>query len=107
VSTYTLLFIALKYEGYKVFRTCVCLIECDKQIKWNLYKLEEYRQRYASQLCTYTGLVEDTWLLQDGTVLMTKLELDFTQGNGVLSITISEGIRDEYTRRPEWIDPKM
>jgi hypothetical protein len=38
---------------------------------------------------------------------MTKLELDFTQRNGVLNITISEGVEDEHTKRPVWIDPKM
>jgi hypothetical protein len=32
-STYTLLFVAWKSEGYKKFRVCIHLIECDKQIK--------------------------------------------------------------------------
>jgi hypothetical protein len=43
-------------------------------------------------------------LIPDGTVLMSILELDFTQRDGVLNITISESIRDDYTRRPEWIN---
>jgi hypothetical protein len=79
------------------------LIECDKQIKWNRYKLEEYRQRYASQLSTYTSPIEDTWLMHDGTVLMTRLELNSTQRGDVLNITISEGIKDEHTKIPELI----
>jgi hypothetical protein len=106
-STYTLLFITWKSEGYKELRARVHLIECDKRIEWNQYKLEEYRQRHHSQLNTYTGPIKDTWLIHDGTVLVTRLELNLTQRNGVLNITISEGIKDKHTKRPEWISPEV
>jgi hypothetical protein len=106
-STYTLLLITWKYEGYKELCACVHLLEYDKQIKWNLYKLGEYHQRYASQLSTYAGPIKDTWLMHDGTVLMTRLKLDFTQRVGVLNIVISEGVMDEPTKIPSWISPKM
>jgi hypothetical protein len=102
-STATLLFVAWKFEGYKVLRACVHLIEYGKQITWNEYKLREYHQRYVNQFSTYTGPIEDTWLTRDGTVLMTRLELDFIQRNGVLNITISEGVKDEHTKRSKWI----
>jgi hypothetical protein len=102
--TYTLLFITWKSEGYKELCARVRLIEYDKHIKWNQYKLEEYRQKYHSQLNTYTGPIQNAWLLRDGTVLTTKLELGFALRNGVLDIIISEGVKDDYTRRPEWVD---
>jgi hypothetical protein len=95
-----------KSEGYKNFRMLLQLIKYGKKIYWDETMLEEYYQRYANQLSTYTGPIKDTWSISDGTVLMAKLELDFTQRDGVLNLTISEGIRDEHTRRPERIDPE-
>jgi hypothetical protein len=101
---YIRLLMAWKSEGYKKFCMFIHLIECNKQINWNRIKLEEYYQGYASQLCTYTGPIKDTWLMHGGTVLMTRLELDFTQRDGVLNVTISEGVENEHTRIPIWID---
>jgi hypothetical protein len=106
-STYTILFIAWKSEGCKALRACVHMIECDKRIEWSGHKLYEYHQRYASQLSTYTGSIKDTWLIHDGTVLMTELELDFTRRDGRLNINISEGARDDHTKISTWINPKL
>jgi hypothetical protein len=102
--TCILLFVNWKSESYKKFRVFVHLIEYNKTFYWDKLSSEEYYQRYASQLNTYTGPIENTWLIPDGIVLRTRLELDFTQRDGVLNITISEGIEDENTKRPEWID---
>jgi hypothetical protein len=101
------LFVAWKSEGYKKLRIFVQLVRCYKFLHWDKIKLEEYYQRYVNQFSPYTGPIKDTWLTDDGAVLMTKLELDFTQRDGVLNITISEGIGNDHTRRPIWIDPKM
>jgi hypothetical protein len=98
------LLVAWKSEGYKNFCVFVHLIECNKWPYWDEIRLEEYYQRYADQLSTYTGPIKDTWLIHDGTVLMTELDLDFTQRDGVLNITISEGSKDEHAKRPEWIN---
>jgi hypothetical protein len=106
-STSTLLFIAWKSEGYKELRACIRMVERSKQMKWDAYKLREYYQRYANQFSTYTDYTEDTWLMRDGTVLMTRLELDFTQRNNILSITISKSTKDDHTKRTVWISPKM
>jgi hypothetical protein len=103
-STFTLLLVAWESEGYKKFCVLVRLIECNFQPFWFKIKPEEYYQRYASQLCTYTDPIENTWLLPDGAIIMTRLELDFTQRDGVLNIIISESVSDEYTRRTEWIN---
>jgi hypothetical protein len=106
-STYIGLVVVWKSEGYKDIRMCVHLIEHDRRFYWNGTKLKEYYQRYASQLCEYTGPIKDTWLTRDSIALMTRLELDFTKRDGILNITISEGIDDEHARNPVWIDPKM
>jgi hypothetical protein len=103
----SLLFITWKSEGYKGLCVHVHLIEHNKQIKWNRHKLEEYYQRCVSQLNTYTGPIKDTWLIYDGTVLVTRLELDFTQRDGVLNIAISEGVMYGHIKRAEWIGSEM
>jgi hypothetical protein len=103
-SMRTLLLIAWKSEGYKKFRVFVHLIEYEKAFYWDKLNLEEYYQRYTSQLRIYTGPIKDTWLMPDGTVLATELELDFTQRDGVLNVTISEGLEDKKTKRLEWLN---
>jgi hypothetical protein len=105
-STYIRLFLTWKSEAYKKFCVFVHLVECEKWSMWDKHELEEYCQRYASQLCTYTGPIRDTWLMPDGTVLMTKLELDFTRRDGVLSLTIYRGIKGERTKKLEWFKLK-
>jgi hypothetical protein len=105
-STYTLLFVAWKSEGYRNLHVVVKLIECDKQIMWNYTKVKEYYRRHVHQLNIYTSPIKYTWLTRNGVVLMTRLELDFTQRDGVLNIVVSKGIRDEHTRRPTWINLK-
>jgi hypothetical protein len=105
-STYIRLFVVWKSEGYREFRMFVHLTEYEEKCDWSKVGLEEYYQRYASQLCTYTGPIKDTWLIPGGTVLMTEVELDFTQRDGALNIIISGGIEDERTKKPEWINVK-
>jgi hypothetical protein len=105
-SPHISLFVAWKSEDDKEHYTCVKLIECDRAFHWDKTKLKKCYQGYTNQLNTYTGLIKDIWLRPDNTVLMTRLELDFTQRDIVLNITISEGVEDDYTKRPEWIDVK-
>jgi hypothetical protein len=104
--SYIRLFVVWKSEGYRNFRAFVRLIEYDEKFCWNIDRLKECYQRYTSQLSTYAGPVRDTWLVHGVTVLITGLELDFTQRDGVLNITISEGSENEHARRPERIDPE-
>jgi hypothetical protein len=103
-STRIRLLVVWKSEGYKKLRTFVHLIEFNKWPRWSGAKMEEYYQRYVNQLNTYIDPIKDTWLMPDSIVLMTRLELDFTQRDGILNVTISEGMSDEHTRRPEWVN---
>jgi hypothetical protein len=98
----TTLFVAWKSEGYKKFRVFVQLIEYDMGFYWYNFG-REYYQRHVNQFSIYTHPIKDTWLIENGAVLMTRLELDFMQRDGVLNIIISEGIRDGSTKRGEWI----
>jgi hypothetical protein len=38
---------------------------------------------------------------------MTRLDLAFVKRDGRLNVTIAEGIKDDDTRMPIWISPKM
>jgi hypothetical protein len=102
-STYVRPLVAWKFEGYKKYCVFTHLAEYDEQIEWDGIKLEEYCQRYFSQLSTYAAPIEDTWLLHDDTVLMTRLDLNFTQRNDILNITISEGTWHDRIKKPVWI----
>jgi hypothetical protein len=105
-SKYIRLFIAWKYEGDRKYRVLVHFIEYKKKFDWDETALKEYYKRYADQLDIYTGPIKNTWLIPDGTVLMTRSGLNVTQGYGILNVTVSEGIRDNYTRRPVWFSPE-
>jgi hypothetical protein len=99
-----ILLIAWKSGSYKNFCVFMHLVECNEWSSWYEATPEEYYQRYANQLLIYTGPIKDTWLIPNGTILMTELELDFTQRDGVLNITISKGAENTHTKRPELID---
>jgi hypothetical protein len=106
-STTIQLFVAWKSEGYKKFCTYVHLLECDESFVWNETRLKEYYQRYTHRLCTYTSPIKNTWVIHDGTVLVTELALNFMNRDGRLNVTISEGIKDDYTKMPMGINPEL
>jgi hypothetical protein len=104
-STHAQLLVAWKYKGYKKVRVFIHLIECDEQIDWNEIKLRICCQRCVNQLSTYTDLTKETWLLHDGTVLMTRLELYLIQ-DGVVCVVISDSFRDNRIKKSVWISSK-
>jgi hypothetical protein len=105
-STYIRLSVIWKSEGYKQLKVFVHLVEYEKRYSWGANELEDYYQRYASQLRAYTTPIKRKRLLDDGTVLMIKLEVDFTQRDGVLNVAISKLKNSVCTRKPEWISLK-
>jgi hypothetical protein len=82
---HVLLFIVWKSEGYRKLHVHINLVECDERFYWSNAKLDEYYRSYVDQLSTYAGPIRDTWLTRNGTVLMTRLELDFTQRHDALN----------------------
>jgi hypothetical protein len=90
-----------KSVGYEKLHVFVQLIEYDEQFNWDKVKLKDCYHHQFNQFSIYTGPIEDTYLTHDVTILMTGLELDFTQRDGVLNITIYEGIKDDHVKIPE------
>jgi hypothetical protein len=105
-STYIRLSVIWKSEGYKQLKVFTHLVEYEKWCSWSANELEEYYQRYASQLCVYTTPIKQKWLLDNGTVLMIELEVNFTQRDGVLNVTLSKLKNSVCTKKPEWISLK-
>jgi hypothetical protein len=103
---YILLLVAWKSEDYKKYRVVLQLIEYDETFHWYEVKPEAYYQKYVSQLSTYTDPIRDAWSISDSITLITGLELDSTQRDGRLNITISESTSDDYGILPVWIDPE-
>jgi hypothetical protein len=103
-STHIRLFVAWKSERYKEFCVFIHLIEYSKQVDWNRIKSKEYYRRYANQLSIYTSPIKNKWLINDGTVLMTRLNLDFMQKDGRLNIFITEGNKTSRAMKPVWVD---
>jgi hypothetical protein len=99
--------VAWKSESYKKLQVFIHLIESNLRIEWDQVKLDDYYQRYANQLSTYTGPIKSTWLMPNGVVMIVRVDLDFTQRDSILSITISDGVEDEHTKRPVWFDSDM
>jgi hypothetical protein len=86
-------------------RFCVSLIECAGEFAWNEDKLWELYRKHSNQV--YENYKSDivTWLLSDGAVLKTKL--DVTYGSDCkLDIVISKGTGKDEMSEPIQIDPK-
>jgi hypothetical protein len=87
-------------------RICVraLLIKHSNSIIWNEDTLEKLYSMLFS-LCKASGIIEDTWLLDDAIVLMTAF--NWEEENHRFEITISEGTREDGTMEPLWISLNM
>jgi hypothetical protein len=99
-STRIQLFVAWQFDGYKKFYAYAHLLECSESFSWNEIRLKKHYQRYTHQLNRYTSPIKNTWLIHDDTVLMTSLELTFVKRDSILNVTVSEGIKDDCTKKP-------
>jgi hypothetical protein len=81
----------------------VLLIKHSNIIAWNEDTLEKLYSMYLF-LCKGDDIIEDTWLLDDATVLMTtsKWEMDHA-----IEITLSEATRKDGTMAPLWFSLNM
>jgi hypothetical protein len=105
-STSIQLFVTWESASYKEFRVCTHLLKCNNLFVWNEIRLKGYYRKCVRQLRTYTKPIEDTWLIHDGIVLRTRLELTFVKSNSRLNVTISEGIKDGRAKIAELISPE-
>jgi hypothetical protein len=84
------------------FSVRALLIKHSNTITWNEDILEKLHSMYLF-LCRNNDIVEDTWLLDDTTILVTTFKL----GKDNDEITISEGTRKNDTREPLWVSSNM
>jgi hypothetical protein len=73
------------------------LIKHSNAITWDEDKLERLYSMYRTQH-TYGYFIEDTWLLDDATVLMTTSIWE--EKRHTTEVTISEGIRERNSMEP-------
>jgi hypothetical protein len=88
------------------YRICVraLLIKHSNVVIWDEDTLGKLHSMHIA-LCRDAGIIEDTWLLDDATVLMTTSKLE--EENRTFEITISEATRKDGTMEPLWVPPNM
>jgi hypothetical protein len=86
------------YNSYK-FHVNVMVIEHGDVITWDEDKLKRLYSMHRA-LHTYGPIIEDTWLLDDETVIMISSRLKVGR---TIEITISEGASKDSLIRPIWI----
>jgi hypothetical protein len=79
------------------------LIKHSNTITWNKDTLEKLHSMHSS-LCGDDDVIEDTWLLDDATVLMTTSKWKVGQINEII---ISEGVRKDGVIEPLWVSSNM
>jgi hypothetical protein len=99
----TWLAIIWKINHRKEFLTASYLIEYDENRGWNRDKLMKL-VKYYELTNIQNGSVEETWLMHDNTVLLTKLNVTHKVSYN-LGVTISETGMGDDTRRPLYFDP--
>jgi hypothetical protein len=82
-----------------------CLIEYADYFTWDEDKLWALYKKYRNRFHTNYKSSIITWLMNDGTVVETKLDATH-RFDYKLNIVLSEGIREHNTRRPMEVDPK-
>jgi hypothetical protein len=82
---------------------CALLIKHSNIITWNEDMLEKLYSMYTF-LCRNDN-IEDTWLLDDATVLTTILKSK--EESRTFEITISRGTREDDSMAPLWVSPNM
>jgi hypothetical protein len=90
------------YDSGKVYVNSL-LIEHDKDCVWDgdkLMKFVDWHKQYDIQ----HGLIEETWLMYDNTVLTTRMNETYEEECYKLEMTISEGNINKDTRRLWYID---
>jgi hypothetical protein len=101
-STCLQLLLIWGYNDAYGFSGRALLIKHSNIITWNEDTLEKLHSMHLS-LCRNDIIIEDTWLLDNTTVLMTTSNW---KGAGD-EITISEGIRKDDSMEPLWVSSNM
>jgi hypothetical protein len=84
---------------------CVCLIECADGFTWNEDKLWALCDRYDHRFHEYDESNTITWLMHDGVVMKTRLDITY-ESDYQLDVVLSEGIWEHGMEGSIQIDPK-
>src|SRR5690606_17497347 len=98
-ATYTQLLIVWKVDSSKNFCLVSYLIEHDKSCVLYEDKLMRLVERYVPFSTQYDP-IEETWLIRNNTVLMTRMNVTCKENCYKLEMTISEAGINEDTWRP-------
>jgi hypothetical protein len=82
----------------------VALVEHTNELVWNEDKLKKLYDKNHNLLKKYDETISDTWLMDDNVILKTSSKVRNSEGYFVLSISVSEEERDDYTMRPLCVD---
>jgi hypothetical protein len=103
-SNYVQLLVGWRLGYFLDPRVYMLLAEHGEKLVWTEAKLEKQHKEFHGRLRAHNGAIEDTWLMEDGSVLRLALDSVGTRACKI-SITISEAQLDGYTTVPLWIEP--
>jgi hypothetical protein len=69
-------------------------------------KSRQLLEEHSNRLKAMHGRDESTWLMQDGTVLKTTMDI-IDRGRYELKVIISEGVQDQHTINALYYEPKL
>jgi hypothetical protein len=78
----------------------VVLVEHTKGFNWNEDELRRLYYENYDRLKKYDGVTPDTWMIDNNVLLKTKFKLKGSKRNPKLSISISEGRKNDHAIRP-------
>jgi hypothetical protein len=97
------LVIVWRVTSSKEFHVVLHLIEHDKGSIWDRNRLMKLVESYKLFNIRH-GLIEDTWLMYDDTVLMTRANATCEKEYYKLEMTVSDGSIKDDTWRPQCVD---
>jgi hypothetical protein len=93
------------YIGWHEYGFYACLIECANDYTWDENKLWVFYREYRKEICKNCKDKINTWLMNDGTLIKTKLDVSYGS-DYKLNIVISEGTRIYNMKKPLQFDLK-
>jgi hypothetical protein len=103
-SNHARLLVGWKLERPQDLRVYMLLIEHGEKLVWTEDKLLKQHNDFRGRLRVHNGAVEDTWLMEDGSVLKLALDGVGNREYGI-RIAITNAQQNEHTSIPLWIEP--
>jgi hypothetical protein len=102
-STHIHMLVVWKVKDSKLF-VHVALIKHIKEFTWNEDELRNLYNKNHSRLKEYSGIISDTWFMNNNMILKTSFRIRGSKGIFEISIFISEEERADYAVRPLCVD---